>query len=37
MIPNNEKTWKELGYKSQKEYYDQRDDIYDSLKHAYMR
>lgn len=37
MIPNNEKTWKELGYKSQKEYYDYRDDIYDSLKHAYIR
>lgn len=37
MIPDNEKTWKELGYKSQKEYYDYRDDIYDSLKHAYIR
>lgn len=37
MIPNNEKTWKELGYKSQKEYYDYRDDIYDDLKHAYIR
>ena len=37
MIPDNEKTWKELGYKSQKEYYDYRDDIYDDLKHAYIR
>lgn len=36
MIPDNEKTWKELGYKSQKEYYDYRDDIYDALKHAYI-
>lgn len=37
MIPNNEKTWKELRYKSQKEYYDYRDDIYDPIKHAYIR
>lgn len=37
MIPNNEKTYKELGYKSQKEYYDYRDDIYDALKHTYIR
>ena len=37
MIPDNEKSWKELGYKSQKEYYDYRDDIYDDLKHAYIR
>lgn len=37
MIPDNEKTWKELGYKSQKEYYDYRDDIYDALKHTYIR
>ena len=36
MIPNNEKTWKELGYKSQKEYYDYRNEIYDDLKHAYI-
>ena len=37
MIPDNEKTYKELGYKSQKEYYDYRDDIYDALKHTYIR
>lgn len=37
MIPDNEKTYKELGYKSQKEYIDYRDDIYDYLKHAYIR
>ena len=36
MIPDNEKTWKELGYKSQKEYYDYRNEIYDDLKHAYV-
>ena len=36
MIPDNEKTYKELGYKSQKEYYDYRNEIYDDLKHAYI-
>ena len=36
MIPDNEKTQKELGYKSQKEYYDYRNEIYDDLKHAYI-
>lgn len=36
MIPDNEKTWKELGYKSQKEYYDYCNEIYDDLKHAYI-
>ena len=36
MIPDNEKTYKELGYKSQKEYYDYRNEICDDLKHAYI-
>lgn len=36
MIPEHEKTWKELGYKSKKEYYDYRNEIYDYLKHAYI-
>ena len=36
MIPNNEKTWKELGYKSKKAYNEYLDDIYDDLRHGYI-
>jgi len=35
MIPENEKTWKELGYNSKKEYDEYLDDMYDDLKHGY--
>ena len=34
MIPEHEKTWKELGYKSKKEYDDYLDDMYDDLRHG---
>lgn len=36
MIPENEKTWKELGFKSKKEYDEYLDDMYDDLKHGYI-
>ena len=36
MIPDNEKTWKELGYKSKKAYNEYLDDIYDDLRHGYI-
>lgn len=34
MIPEHEKTWKELGYKSEKEYKEYLDDLYDDLRHG---
>lgn len=36
MIPENKKTWKELGYKSKKEYDEYLNDIYEDLKHGYI-
>ena len=36
MIPEHEKTWKELGYKSKKEYDEYLDDMYDDLRHGYI-
>ena len=36
MIPENEKTWKELGYKSKKEYDEYLNDIYEDLRHGYI-
>lgn len=36
MIPEHEKTWKELGYKSKKAYNEYLDDIYDDLRHGYI-
>lgn len=34
MIPEHEKTWKELGYKSKQEYNEYLDDMYDDLRHG---
>lgn len=36
IIPENEKTWKELGYKSKKEYDEYLNDIYEDLRHGYI-
>ena len=36
MIPDNEKTWKELGYKSEREYKEYLDDLYDDIRHGYI-
>ena len=36
MIPEHEKTWKELGYKSEREYKEYLDDLYDDLRHGYI-
>ena len=36
MIPEHEKTWKELGYKSKKEYDEYLDDMYDDIRHGYI-
>lgn len=34
MIPEHEKTWKELGYKSKEAYDEYLDDMYDDLRHG---
>jgi hypothetical protein len=34
MIPEHEKTWKELGYKSKEAYNEYLDDMYDDLRHG---
>lgn len=34
MIPEHEKTWKELGYKSKEDYQGYLDDLYDDLRHG---
>jgi len=36
MIPENEKTWKELGYKSYRDYQEHMNDLYDDLRHGYI-
>ena len=36
MISENEKTWKELGYKSKKEYDEYLNNIYEDLRHGYI-
>ena len=36
MIPENEKTWKELGYKSKEEYDKYLNDMYDDIRHGYI-
>ena len=36
MIPEHEKTWKELGYKSKEEYDEYLNDMYDDLRHGYI-
>ena len=37
MIPDDEKTWKELGFKSEYEYKEHLDDMYDDIRHGYIR
>ncbi len=36
MIPEHEKTWKELGYKSKEAYDEYLNDMYDDLRHGYI-
>ena len=36
MIPENEKTWKESGFKSERDYKEYLDDMYDDIKHGYI-
>lgn len=36
IISENEKTWKELGYKSKKEYDEYLNNIYEDLRHGYI-
>jgi hypothetical protein len=36
MIPEHEKTWKELGYKSKEVYDEYLNDMYDDLRHGYI-
>ncbi len=36
MIPEHEKTWKELGYKSKEAYQEYMNDLYDDLRHGYI-
>ncbi len=36
MIPEHEKTWKELGYKSKEAYNEYLDEIHDDLRHGYI-
>jgi hypothetical protein len=36
MIPEHEKTWKELRYKSKETYNEYLDDMYDDLRHGYI-
>jgi hypothetical protein len=36
MIPDNEKTWKELGYKSKEDYQEHMNDLYEDLRHGYI-
>lgn len=36
MIPEHEKTWKELGYKSKEDYQEHMNDLYDDIRHGYI-
>ena len=36
MIPEHEKTWKELGYKSKEAYQEHMNDLYDDIRHGYI-
>ena len=36
MIPENEKTWKERGFKSERDYKEYLDDMYDDIRHGYI-
>ena len=36
MIPEHEKTWKELGYKSKEAYDEYLNDMYNDLRHGYI-
>lgn len=36
MIPEHEKTWKELGYKSKEAYQEYMNDLYDDIRHGYI-
>ena len=36
MIPEEEKTWKERGFKSVRDYQEYLDDMYDDIRHGYI-
>ena len=36
MIPEEEKTWKERGFKSERDYQEYLDDMYDDIRHGYI-
>lgn len=36
MIPEHEKNWKELGYKSKEDYQEHMNDLYDDIRHGYI-
>ena len=36
MIPEEEKTWKEHGFKSARDYQEYLDDMYDDIRHGYI-
>ena len=36
MIPEEEKTWKERGFKSERDYKEYLDDMYDDIRHGYI-
>ena len=36
MIPEEEKTWKERGFKSARDYQEYLDDMYDDIRHGYI-
>ena len=36
MIPEDEKTWKERGFKSEMDYKEYLDDMYDDIRHGYI-